>query len=91
MAYHQMYDEPVSWIGDASLQGREAVGPEAQLFAGLYLPHLTPPELGAAIDAARHGGASGVALFESDRLTDDHLSVLAAAVGGAAEPAGVGS
>ena len=91
MAYHQMYDEPVSWVGDAARQGREAVGPEAQLFAGLYLPHLTPPELGAAIDAARHGGASGVALFESDRLTDDHLSVLAAAVGGAAEPAGVGS
>jgi hypothetical protein len=89
MAYHQMYDEPVSWISDAARQGREAVGPDARLFTALYLPHLTPMELEVAIDAARHGGASGVSLFESDRLTDDHLSVLAAAV--AAEPAGVGS
>ncbi len=88
MAYHQMYEEPVSWIGDAVRQGREALGPDAQLFPGLYLPHLTPTELAAAIDAARHGGATGVSLFESDRLTDEHLSVLAGAVGRTAVPAG---
>lgn len=91
MTYHQMYDQPVSWIGEATRQGREAVGRSANLFPGLYLPHLTPAELGSAIDAARDGGASGVSLFESDRLTDDHLAVLAAAVRGAHEPAGVGS
>jgi hypothetical protein len=91
MTYHQMYDQPVSWIGDATRQGREDIGRSANLFPGLYLPHLTPAELGSAIDAARGGGASGVSLFESDRLTDDHLAVLVAAVGGAAEPAGVGA
>jgi hypothetical protein len=91
MTYHQMYDQPVSWIGEATRQGREAVGRSANLFPGLYLPHLTPTDLELAIDAARDGGASGASLFESDRLTDDHLAVLAAAVSGAHEPAGVGS
>ncbi len=91
MTYHQMYDRPVSWIGEATRQGREALGRDAKLFPGLYLPHLAPPELEFAINAAQRGGASGVSLFESDRLTDEHLSVLAAAVGGAREPAGVGS
>ena len=91
MTYHQMYDEPVSWIGEAARQGREVVGPAAKLFPGLYLPHLTPAEFEVAIDAAREGGASGVSLFESDRLSDDHLSILASAVGGEAEPAGFGS
>jgi len=91
MTYHQMYEEPVPWIGEAARQGRDALGSTAKLFPGLYLPHLTPPEFEVAINAARHGGASGVSLFESDRLTDDHLSILAAAVGGVAEPAGVGS
>ena len=91
MAYHQMYDEPVSWIGHATRQGRDAVGPDGSLFPGLYLPHLTPAELETAIDAARAGGATGVSLFEADRLTDEHLSVLAAAFGRPIRPAAVGS
>ena len=91
MAYHQMYDEPVSWIGHVTRQGRDAVGPDAQLFPGLYLPHLSPKELEVAIDAALHRGATGVSLFEADRLTDEHLSVFAAAIGRPAQPAAVGS
>ena len=91
MTYHQMYDRPVSWIGDATRRGREALGRAAKLYPGLYLPHLTPAELELAIGAAEDGGASGVSLFESDRLSADHLSVLAATVGGAPERLGVGS
>jgi len=81
MTYQQMYSEPVQWIGDATRQSREAVGPDAPLFPGLYLPHLAPADLAVAVEAALDGGATGVSLFEADRLTDDHLSVLAAATG----------
>ncbi len=86
MLYHRMYDRTVSWIGDAVREGRIAMGPGTPLFAGLYLPHLSPAELDLAIDAALRGGATGVSLFESDRLSEDHLDVLNSTTSSSLQP-----
>lgn len=51
-----------------------------------YVPALGAFDLGRAVAAARRGGASGVALFEMDGLTDDHLTALAEALVVRAEP-----
>jgi uncharacterized lipoprotein YddW (UPF0748 family) len=76
MLYHAFYQEPVSWIGTAAEQGVAALPPGRPLYAGLYLPDLTPADLADAIRSARDGGASGVSLFEMGGLTDGHLMAL---------------
>lgn len=55
-------------------------GSGRKLSAGLYVPALGAFDLGRAVTAARRAGASGVALFEMDGLTNDHLAALAAAL-----------
>ena len=50
----------------AALDGR------LPLYAGLYVPELDPDELAQAVRAAIAGGASGVALFESQAPTEEH-------------------
>jgi hypothetical protein len=47
----------------------------------LYLPDLAPEALAEAVSLARAGGASGVALFESEGLSDAHLTALAGVLG----------
>ncbi len=77
MQYHSFYEEPVSWIAEATRAGVSALASGAPLHAGLYLPSLTPDELGAAAQLARDAGAAGVACFEMEGLTDAHLARLA--------------
>jgi len=80
MLYHSFYLEDIDWIGDGVREGVAALG-SAPLNAGLYLPALDPPQLGAAVAIAREAGASGVSLFEMHGLTDDHLLALRDALG----------
>ena len=63
------------WIGDGVREGVTALG-GTPLNAGLYLPDLTPVQLGEAVAIAREAGASGVSVFEMDGLTDEHLSAV---------------
>jgi hypothetical protein len=76
MVYHSFYEEPVSWVGDATREGVEALAGARPLFTGLYLPDLTPDDLAHAVTYAEAAGAAGAALFESGGLTDAHLSRL---------------
>ncbi|MEW5917238.1 MAG: hypothetical protein AB1762_12575, partial [Gemmatimonadota bacterium] len=80
MLYHNFYLEDVEWIGDAAREGVEALGGRVPLVAGLFVPRLTPAELGRAVALARDAGASGTALFSMPRLTDAHLKALGAAL-----------
>lgn len=76
MIYHNFYLENVDWIGRAAREGVQALQGRAPLYAGLFVPRLTPAELGKAISLTRDAGAAGVALFSMPRLTDAYLAEL---------------
>lgn len=76
MLYHRFYLEELAWIGRSAGEGVAALGGRAPLYAGLYLPDLSPEELAAAVGVVRDAGASGVSLFEMNGLSDAHLAAL---------------
>lgn len=79
MLYDRFYLEDIPWIGACVAEGIAALrGSGRALNAGLYLPDLSPEDLGRAVATARDAGASGVSFFESEGLTDAHLDALAA-------------
>jgi uncharacterized lipoprotein YddW (UPF0748 family) len=80
MIYHSFYNEPVEWIEQATREGVEALGGKMPLYAGLFIPALTPIELAQAVQHSAAGGARGVVLFEGKMPTDEHWSKFAAAV-----------
>jgi len=75
MLYHSFYEERISWIGTATREGVAALS-GTSLYSGLYLPSLSPEELGEATRVALRAGASGVSLFESGGLSDEHADRL---------------
>ena len=76
MIYHAFYNRPVDWIGDATAEGVTALGGRRPLYSGLYLPDLSPEQLGEAAASVREAGAAGVSMFESEGLSDDHVRSL---------------
>jgi uncharacterized lipoprotein YddW (UPF0748 family) len=76
MIYHSFYNEDLSWIASATAAGVAALPSRVPLYSGLYLPSLTPDELGRAAAAARGAGAAGVSLFALDGLSEAHLKAL---------------
>jgi uncharacterized lipoprotein YddW (UPF0748 family) len=82
MLYHEFYEEEVAWIGDATREGVDALAAGVPLYSGLYLPSLSPEDLGGAVRVARNGGATGVSLFEMEALSDGHLERLREALEG---------
>ena len=76
MLYHNFYLEDVEWIGRAAREGVQALQGRVPLYAGLFVPRLSPAELRNAISLTRVAGASGVALFSLPRLTTAHLDVV---------------
>ena len=81
MTYHTFYKEGIPWIGEAVREGVAALPAGRPIFAGLYLPDLTPVELGSAVHTALDAGAAGVSVFEMDGLSDPHLAALGSAGG----------
>ncbi len=77
MLYHGFYKEDIAWIGACAAEGRRALPASTPLFAGVYLPDLTPAELARARRVATEAGAAGVSVFELQGLTDAHLAALA--------------
>jgi uncharacterized lipoprotein YddW (UPF0748 family) len=80
MLYHTFYEQSIAWIGSATQEGADALQGRRPLYAGLYVPSLSPPELVSAVQHARDGGAAGVSLFAADGLTDEHVSRLGSAL-----------
>lgn len=77
MIYHNFYNEELDWIAFATRQGvTDLSAKETELHTGLYLPSIDPEELLEAITYARDQGARGVALFDANALSDQHLQVL---------------
>ncbi len=80
MLYHEFYNEGIDWIGTATAEGVAALPESTPLYSGLYLPTMSPEELGRAVRAAADGGAAGVSLFEMNGLSDEHLTELRGAL-----------
>ncbi|MBZ5498036.1 MAG: hypothetical protein LAP85_16665 [Acidobacteriia bacterium] len=80
MVYHAFYKEDVAWIERATRLGVDALGSRIPLYTGLYVPDLTPPDLGRAVERALAGGAQGVSLFQGNTLTPAHWEEFSAAV-----------
>ncbi len=80
MIYHNFYEENLNWIQFATEQGVNELDGRFPLYSGLYLPALSPAELGEAIEKARAGGAKGVCFFELKGLSEEHLEVIRANV-----------
>ena len=76
MIYHNFYEEDIAWVGMATEAGVTDLNGKFPLHTGLYLPSLTPEEMKEAIDQAMANGAEGVAFFEANGLTAEHLAVL---------------
>jgi uncharacterized lipoprotein YddW (UPF0748 family) len=77
MLYNGFYEEGIPWIGAGVREGVAALGGRP-LYAGLYLPDLTPAQLTEAMITARDAGASGVSFFQMEALTDEHLRAVSA-------------
>jgi uncharacterized lipoprotein YddW (UPF0748 family) len=80
MVYHNFYNEDLQWIGETTWAGVYAIRNRVPVYTGLYVPSLTPTELGKAIRIAIDGGASGVSLFEYGAMTDEHWNAFRNAV-----------
>ena len=62
MTYHSFYEEPISWVGDCTLENIQAVN--FPVYAGLYMPDLSKPEeFKKTIDLVLAKGGWGVSLF----------------------------
>ncbi|HFB62011.1 MAG TPA: hypothetical protein ENJ69_03405, partial [Bacteroidetes bacterium] len=73
MAYHNFYGKKYHWLKKVSETDKAAVGENAKIFTGLFLPALKKrKQLTKAIKAALKGGADGIALFDL-RVLDDHM------------------
>jgi hypothetical protein len=81
MLYNGFYREDLAWIAGGVREDLAALPPGRPLYAGLYLPDLTADALAAAVRTAADAGATGVALFELDGITDAHLRALREASG----------
>jgi uncharacterized lipoprotein YddW (UPF0748 family) len=76
MIYHNFYQQDVEWIGRAAREGVTALPGTIPLYAGLFLPRLSPAELARAVGLVRDAGARGVALFSLNSLSAQNLAAL---------------
>jgi uncharacterized lipoprotein YddW (UPF0748 family) len=83
MVYHAFYKEDVAWIEQATREGVDALRGRMPLYTGLYVPDLTPADLGRAVKRALAGGSQGISLFQGDTLTPEHWKEFTAAAKGA--------
>lgn len=75
MLYQNFYRENINWIGFATEQGVRDV--DFPINAGLYMPAFkTASELEKAIRLAKEKGASGVAVFTADGISEEMQAVL---------------
>jgi len=81
MLYNGFYKQGLPWIGAGVREDVAALPAGRPVYAGLYLPDLTPDALATAVRTAADAGATGVSLFEMNGLTDEHARALLAASG----------
>ena len=76
MLYQNFYNQNLDWIGFSIKQGLREIHKHFPLYAGLYLPSLSPAELKKAILISKNSGANGVSLFDMANLDDSRLAII---------------
>jgi len=79
MLYHGFYNAGLDWVTARTRAGIGSLKPGVELYSGLYVPHLAPEDVPAALCAAREGGAAGVSLFDVRAMSEEHWRHFAAA------------
>lgn len=74
MLYHNFYNQGIDWIGQQVRDRLSDLKEKKPVYAGLFLPSLTPDELRQAYLSAIDAGAGGVALFGN--VSDEHFKAL---------------
>ena len=69
MLYHSFYEAKTSWIGEQVKAALDRMEHKKPVFAGLFVPALTPQQLTVAVNSARDGGASGISFFPLTSMT----------------------
>jgi hypothetical protein len=72
LAAYNFYEKKVLWIETAVRDGVTALDLGTPLYGSLFVPELSPDQLVTAVERARAGGASGIALFNVGNMTDAH-------------------
>ncbi len=76
MVYQNFYDEDINWIGSSVEKGVNGIDNRMPLFAGLYLPELSPSELKQAMVVSHLNGAAGVAVFDYGGCKPGHFTTI---------------
>jgi len=76
MLYHNFYDAPLEWIGEQIYSQMDKFLIPKPIYAGLYLEALQGKDFSKALKISKEAGASGIALFSYNHLTDIHINSL---------------
>lgn len=76
MMYHNFYHKPVSWIGEAVAGCRREMPATTSLYAGTFIPDLSPVEVSQAYEFAMENGADGITLFPDHEMSREHWDYL---------------
>lgn len=81
MLYHTFYDGNIAWIREQTEKGIRSLEGRVPLYSGLFVPSLSPEGLAEAALASLEGGASGISLFSSGAMSDEHWESFGRTVG----------
>lgn len=74
MVYHGFYNEDADWIKSVVEENKKSLPTGSRVFCGLFLPDLLEgDDLEEAAEAARLGGADGIAFFDLNAITPSLL------------------
>jgi uncharacterized lipoprotein YddW (UPF0748 family) len=76
MLYQNFYYGSLDWIRKETAEGVASLRGRAPLYAGLYIPSLTPRDLQNAIGKSLQGGATGICLFNYESMTHRHWQAI---------------
>lgn len=92
MNYNDFYLEPAGWVGEITKQEMESIaGKDAKLYSGLFICRdwrnkasiedpeghgLLPSEVAEAVTGAMNAGATGICLFSTASMTEEHWAEL---------------
>jgi len=81
MNYNSYYLEPAQWLETITREEVESVSfRKTHVSSGLYIPPISPEDLGIAIEGSIKAGASSVSLFTPKYMTAEHWKVLDAVI-----------
>ena len=76
MIYHNFYEESADWIGQICRFNRNIIGHKSEIYAGIFLPAIQPPELKDICHQIIRNDADGIALFDFASIKPQHWQII---------------